>query len=88
MIVDGRGVHCLNVGGVQIDEAMAAAFLEALEPLRLAATLEAAERLENDREAALKHGGSTWSGLPPATSSAFRLLSRVGEGNIPALRCG
>ena len=24
----------------------------------------------------------------PATSSAFRLLSRVGEGDIPALRCG
>ncbi|MER9484249.1 hypothetical protein NKI74_34020 [Mesorhizobium sp. M0494] len=29
-------------------------FLEALEPVRLAATLAAAERLENDREAALK----------------------------------
>ncbi|WP_407660227.1 zinc ribbon domain-containing protein, partial [Mesorhizobium tianshanense] len=54
VIVEGRGVYCLNVGGVQIDEAVVAAFLEALEPVRLAATLEAAERLENDREAALK----------------------------------
>ncbi|BCH12329.1 hypothetical protein MesoLj131c_65870 (plasmid) [Mesorhizobium sp. 131-3-5] len=53
-IVDGRGVYCLNVGGVQIDEAVVAAFLEALEPARLAATLAAAERLENDREATLK----------------------------------
>lgn len=54
VIVEGRGVYCLNVGGVQIDEAVVATFLEALEPVRLAATLEAAERLENDREAALK----------------------------------
>jgi DNA invertase Pin-like site-specific DNA recombinase len=54
VIVEGRGVYCLNVGGVQIDEAVVTAFLEALEPVRLAATLEAAERLENDREAELK----------------------------------
>lgn len=54
VIAEGRGVYCLNVGGVQIDEAVVAAFLEALEPARLAATLAAAERLENDREAALK----------------------------------
>ncbi|MES0139588.1 recombinase family protein [Mesorhizobium sp. M0016] len=54
VIAEGRGVYCLNVGGVQIDQAVVAAFLEALEPVRLAATLEAAERLENDREAALK----------------------------------
>jgi len=53
-IVEGRGVYCLNIGGVQIDKAVATAFLEALEPARLAATLEAAERLENDREAAFK----------------------------------
>ncbi|HEY0122180.1 MAG TPA: recombinase family protein [Rhizobium sp.] len=54
IIVEGRGVYCLNVGGVQIDEAVVSAFLEALEPARLAATIEAAERLESDREAALK----------------------------------
>jgi DNA invertase Pin-like site-specific DNA recombinase len=54
LIVEGRGVYCLNVGGMQIDAAVGAAFLKALEPARLAATLEAAERLENDHEAALK----------------------------------
>ena len=54
VIAAGRGVYCLNVGGVQIDDAVVAAFLDALEPARLAATLQAAERLENDREAALK----------------------------------
>ena len=53
-IVEGRGVYCLNVGGVQIDAAVAQAFLAALEPARLAATLAATERLEHDREAVLK----------------------------------
>jgi len=50
VLVEGRGVHCLNVGGVQIDEAVIAA----LEPAKLAASLAAAERLEADREAMLK----------------------------------
>jgi DNA invertase Pin-like site-specific DNA recombinase len=54
VLVEGRGVYCLNIGGVQIDEAVTRAFLAALEPARLAATLAAAERLEADREAALK----------------------------------
>ena len=31
-VIDGRGVYCLNVGGVQIDEAVAKAFLAALTP--------------------------------------------------------
>jgi DNA invertase Pin-like site-specific DNA recombinase len=53
-IVEGRGVYCLNVGGVQIDAAVAQAFLAALEPVRLTATLAAAERLEHDREIVLK----------------------------------
>lgn len=53
-IVEGRGCYCLNVGGVQIDEAIAKTFLTALEPAKLAATLAAAERLELDTEAALK----------------------------------
>lgn len=52
-IVNGRGVYCLNVGGVQIDQAVANAVLEALEPLGLQAALEAAERLEADHDAAL-----------------------------------
>ena len=54
-IVEARGSYCLNVGGVQIDEAVARAFIAALEPAKIAATLAAAERLEADREAALKH---------------------------------
>jgi len=39
---------------VQIDGAVTKAFIAALEPAKLSATLAAAERLETDREAALK----------------------------------
>ena len=52
-IVSGRGVYCLNVGGVQIDEAVTQAFLEALEPAGVKAALIAAEQLEADHDAAL-----------------------------------
>ena len=52
---EGRGSYCLNVGGVQIDHTVARTFIAALEPAKIAATLAAAEQLEMDREAALKH---------------------------------
>src|SRR6516162_9107582 len=54
IIVEGRGCYCLNVGGVQIDQAFAKTFLAAIEPAKLAATIAAAERLEADREATLQ----------------------------------
>ena len=54
VLIEGRGVYCLNIGGIQIDEAVTRAFIAALGPAGLAATLAAAERLESDREAALK----------------------------------
>jgi DNA invertase Pin-like site-specific DNA recombinase len=53
-LVNGRGSYCLNIGGVQIDEAVTHAFIAALEPAKLTATVAAAERLEADREATLK----------------------------------
>jgi DNA invertase Pin-like site-specific DNA recombinase len=49
-IVNGRGEYCLNVGGCQIDAAVAAAFLAALAPAGLAASLKAAEQLEADHD--------------------------------------
>ncbi len=52
-IANGRGLYCLNVGGVQIDQAAATAFLEAVTPAALAATLVAAQHLEADHDAAL-----------------------------------
>ena len=54
ILVEGRGAYCLNIGGIQIDEAVTRAFIAALEPAKLAATIAAAERLESDREATLK----------------------------------
>ena len=54
ILVEGRGSYCLTIGGVQIDAAVTKAFIAALEPAKLAATLAAAERLEIDREALLK----------------------------------
>ena len=54
ILVEGRGEYCLNVGGIQIDEAVARAFVAALEPAKIAATVAAAERLEADRETSLK----------------------------------
>src|SRR5215813_4822907 len=54
VLVENRGVYCLNIGGIQINEAVTRTFVAALEPAGLAATLAAAERLEVEREAALK----------------------------------
>lgn len=52
-IVSGRGVYCLNVGGLQIDEAVSNAVLDTLAPAALAATLRAARQLESNHDAAL-----------------------------------
>jgi DNA invertase Pin-like site-specific DNA recombinase/predicted DNA-binding transcriptional regulator AlpA len=52
-IVDGRGIYCLSVGAVQIDEAVARAVLAALAPLGIEAALAAAERIEADHDGAL-----------------------------------
>ena len=52
-IVNGRGEHCLRVGGRQIDDAVASAFLAALAPAGLEAALRAAEQIEADHDTAL-----------------------------------
>jgi DNA invertase Pin-like site-specific DNA recombinase/uncharacterized protein YndB with AHSA1/START domain len=52
-IVSGRGVFCLNVGGVQIDQAVVDAFLKALTPAALEATQLAVQQLEANHDAAL-----------------------------------
>jgi excisionase family DNA binding protein len=51
-IVNGRGTYCLNVGGLQIDQAVAEKFLEALQPAGLNAAVRAAEELETRYDAA------------------------------------
>jgi DNA invertase Pin-like site-specific DNA recombinase len=52
-LVSGRGVYCLSVGGMQIDAAVTEAFLAALTPAALEATLAAARQLDADHDAAL-----------------------------------
>lgn len=52
-IVHGRGEYCLNVGGVQIDAAVAEAFLAALAPAGVEASLQAIEQFDADHEATL-----------------------------------
>ena len=52
-IVEGRGVYCLNVGGVQIDQAVVQAILAAVTPAGVEAAAAAAEQLEADDDAAL-----------------------------------
>ncbi|HJY87776.1 MAG TPA: recombinase family protein [Candidatus Acidoferrales bacterium] len=52
-IVEGRGVYCLHVGGMQIDRAVGEAFLKALTPAALEATELAAQQLEAGYDAAL-----------------------------------
>lgn len=52
-IVNGRGEYCLRVGAGQIDDAVTSAFLAAIVPAGLEASLRAAEQLESDRDTAL-----------------------------------
>jgi DNA invertase Pin-like site-specific DNA recombinase len=49
----GRHLHCLNVGGLTIDEAVTDAFLEALTPAGVEATALAVQELESHHDAAL-----------------------------------
>jgi hypothetical protein len=52
-LVNGRGVFCLNVGGIQIDQAVLDAFLKALTPAAREATQLAVQQLEANHDAAL-----------------------------------
>ena len=62
ILVEGRGGYCLNIGGIQIDEAVTRAFIAALEPAKLAATVAAAERLEAIARPRSSNGASASSG--------------------------
>jgi DNA invertase Pin-like site-specific DNA recombinase len=52
-LANGRGEYCLWIGGKQIDQAVAAAFVKALAPAGLQAAIAATERLESDQDAAV-----------------------------------
>lgn len=52
-VMEGRAKYCMRVGGVRIDEAVTAAFLEALTPAAVEAALLAEKNLEADHDAAI-----------------------------------
>ena len=52
VLVEGRGEWCVRVGGTRIEEAVAAALIQALTPAGVKAALRAAEALEADHDAA------------------------------------
>ena len=52
-LVNGRGVYCLNVGGLAIEQAVAHAFLEAVTPAAVEAMRLTVEQLQANHDAAL-----------------------------------
>jgi DNA invertase Pin-like site-specific DNA recombinase len=52
-LANGRGLHCLRVGGVQIDQAVCRAFLETVAPAGIEAALLAEKNFEADQQADL-----------------------------------
>ncbi len=52
-LVNGRGVYCLNAGGMVIEQAVANAFLEAVTPAAIEATMLSVQQLQANRDAAL-----------------------------------
>ena len=53
-IINGRACHCLRVGGLRIDQAVAAAFLDAVTPAGIQAGLLAEDQVEAQQDAALR----------------------------------
>ncbi len=52
-LANGRGLHCLRVGGVQIDQAVCRAFLDTVAPAGIEAALVAEKTFEADQQAVL-----------------------------------
>jgi transposase len=52
-LVEGRGVYCLNVGGLAIEQAVANAFLEAVTPAAVEAMRLTVEQLQSNHDTAL-----------------------------------
>jgi DNA invertase Pin-like site-specific DNA recombinase len=53
-MVSGRALNCLRIGGVRVDRAVANAFLKAVEPAAVEASIVAEQLLEADRDAAIE----------------------------------
>ncbi len=53
-VMENRGKHCMRIGGVTIDAAVADAFLQAINPAATEAALIAEQNIEANHDAALK----------------------------------
>ena len=53
-IVNGKACHCLRVGGIRIDQAVAETFLDAVTPAGVQAALLAEDQLAAEQDAALR----------------------------------
>ncbi len=74
-IVQGCGVYCLNVGGIAIDHAVAQAFVEAVSPAALDATLITVQQFQAHMMRHWRSGGSPSNGratTPNAPSAVKR----------------
>ena len=53
-VTNGRGVYCLSIGALQVDEAVARTVLTTLQPLGIQAALDATARIEADHDGVLE----------------------------------
>ena len=52
-VMEGRGEHCMRVGGVQIDQSVSDVFLDAITPAAVDACLLAEKNLESEHDTAI-----------------------------------
>jgi DNA invertase Pin-like site-specific DNA recombinase len=76
-MVNGRGNRCLQVGGAQIDLAVATAFLETIEPAGMEAALQAEKSAADDEQEAVKHWRRQIEKARYAAEKAERRYRRV-----------
>src|SRR6266849_2790553 len=80
-ITNGRGVYCLTIGALQVDEAVERAVLAALAPIGVEAAIAAAERLEADHDGALAQWRLTVERASYETQRAERRYRAVDPDN-------
>lgn len=80
-LVNGRGVYCLNIGGIMLDKAVATSFLAALTPAGLDAALTAEAEVAADYDAALAQHERNIERLHYETQKAERRFLAVDAEN-------
>src|SRR6516165_478208 len=80
-ITNGRGIYCLTIGALQVDEAVERAVLAALAPIGVEAAIAAAERLEADHDGALAQWRLTVERASYETQRAERRYRAVDPDN-------